>query len=70
MQDQKKAYIFALLSVMFWSTMSTAFKLTLSYLAYDLLLFWSVWFAVIVLGIMVLIQRKTSYLGQTSSVEF
>jgi drug/metabolite transporter (DMT)-like permease len=70
MQNQRKAYIFALLSVAFWSTMSTAFKLTLNYLAFDSLLFYSVWFAVIVLGLIVIIQQKTKLLWQTSRIEF
>jgi drug/metabolite transporter (DMT)-like permease len=70
MQNQSKAYFYALLSVAFWSTMSTAFKLTLNYLAFDLLLFYSVWFAVFVLGLIVLIQQKTKLLWQTSPTEF
>ena len=39
--NQNKAYLFALLAVAFWSTMSSAFKITLSYIKYDELLLWS-----------------------------
>jgi len=49
MQDQKKAYIFALFAVLFWSTMSSAFKLSLSCLSFDLLLFWSVSWGLVVM---------------------
>jgi len=47
--NQKKAYLFAILAVVFWSTMSSAFKITLRYLVYDQLLFWSSFFGVIAL---------------------
>jgi drug/metabolite transporter (DMT)-like permease len=39
--DQKKAYLLALLAVLFWSTMSSAFKITLRYIAFDQLLLWA-----------------------------
>jgi len=41
-QNQRKAYFLALLAVLFWSTISSAFKITLRYLNFDNLLFWSV----------------------------
>lgn len=49
---QRKAYLWALLAVLFWSTISSAFKITLSYLDVDNLLFWSVLGGIIVLGIL------------------
>ncbi len=39
--NQRKAYLYALIAVLFWSTMSSAFKLTLSVLPFDVMLFWS-----------------------------
>jgi len=39
--NQHKAYLFALLAVLFWSTMSSAFKITLRYIAFDQMLFWA-----------------------------
>jgi drug/metabolite transporter (DMT)-like permease len=39
--DQKKAYLLALLAVLFWSTMSSAFNLTLKHIEFDQLLLWS-----------------------------
>ena len=40
-KDQKKAYLLALLAVLFWSTMSSAFNITLRYIAFDQLLLWT-----------------------------
>ena len=40
--NQNKAYLFALLAVLFWSTISSAFKITLRYLSFDIILFWAV----------------------------
>ncbi|NOX86431.1 MAG: DMT family transporter [Chlorobi bacterium] len=40
-KSQKKAYLFALLAVLFWSTMSSAFKITLRHIAFDQMLFWA-----------------------------
>ena len=39
--NQKKAYLFALLAVFFWSTMSSAFKITLRFIDFDQLLLWT-----------------------------
>ncbi len=47
---QKKAYVYALFAILFWSTISSAFKITLRYVSFDELLLWSVIFAIVVLG--------------------
>ena len=39
--NQKKAYLLALLAVLFWSTMSSAFNLTLKHIQFDQLLLWT-----------------------------
>jgi len=44
MKNQRKATLFALLTVLFWSTMSSAFKLSLGYFDYQSLVFWAVLF--------------------------
>ncbi len=49
LSNQNKAYLFALLAVVFWSTMSSAFKITLRYIAFDHLLLWSSLFGAIAL---------------------
>ncbi len=55
MKKSHQSIFFALLAVAFWSTMSSAFKLTLNHIAFDQLLFWSSLFAVFALGFLVLI---------------
>lgn len=44
MKNQRKATLFALLTVLFWSTMSSAFKLSLGYFSFQALLLWAVVF--------------------------
>ena len=44
MKNQSKATLFALLTVLFWSTMSSAFKLSLGYFSFETLLLWAVIF--------------------------
>ena len=53
-----KAYFYAFLVIFFWSTMSSAFKLSLRQLSYDNLLFYAVFTAVVVLLILVFISGK------------
>ncbi|HMM12605.1 MAG TPA: DMT family transporter [Bacteroidales bacterium] len=68
MQSQTKAYLFALLTIVFWSTMSSAFKLTLSIINYQELVFYAVWAAVAALMIVAVLQRKQmQILKQTKS---
>jgi len=51
-QNQRKAYLFALLAVLFWSTISSAFKITLRYLDFGSLLFWAVVSGIAVLAVL------------------
>ena len=39
---QRKAYLLALLAVLFWSTIGSAFKITLAFVSYNDLVFWAV----------------------------
>ncbi len=48
----------ALLAVLFWSTMSSAFKITLRYIAFDQLLFWASMFGAIILFVINQIGKK------------
>lgn len=50
-KNQRKAYLLALLAVLFWSTISSALKITLRYMAFDQMLLWSVLCGIIFLGI-------------------
>ncbi len=60
--NQKKAYIYALVSVLLWSTVATAFKLTLRYTGYIELLMFSILFSFLSLLIMVLTGGRRKYL--------
>lgn len=62
MKNQRKAYLFALATVLFWSTMSSAFKISLRHLSAEGLLFWAIAFAVLVLGITMLVMKKQKQL--------
>lgn len=66
MKNQRKAYIFALATVLFWSTMSSAFKLSLNHISVESLLFWAIVFAVLVLGISLFVMNKQKQLRTIS----
>ncbi|MEI7491658.1 MAG: DMT family transporter [Bacteroidota bacterium] len=67
MKPQQKAYLFAFAAIACWSTIGSAFKLSLRYLdPLGLLLFSSI-VAVIALFIILLVQGKLALLGKTSS---
>jgi drug/metabolite transporter (DMT)-like permease len=67
MHNQSKAYSLALISIAFWSTMGTAFKLTLSYLNPGMLLLIATFTAFIFLGIVVLFKGKLGILRKITS---
>jgi drug/metabolite transporter (DMT)-like permease len=64
MHNQSKAYSLALISIAFWSTMGTAFKLTLNYLNPGMLLLIATFTAFVFLGVVILIKGKLSILTQ------
>jgi len=66
LKNQKKAYLFALTAVAFWSTMGTAFKLTLNYVGYLQLLLYAALISVCLLFVILLIQHKLYILRQIS----
>ncbi len=66
MSKQNKAYIFALATILFWSTMSSAFKLTLQHIDFKLMLLLAVLCSVILLFSILLIQGKLKSLSQLS----
>jgi drug/metabolite transporter (DMT)-like permease len=64
MKQQRRAYLFALLAILCWSTIGSAFKLSLRYLDYlDLLLF-SSFVATLVLALTLSFQKKAGLLKQ------
>ena len=70
MDNQKKAYIYALCAVLLWSTVATAFKLALQYFKFIDLLFVSSLVSLIVLFIILIYQKKISLLKQFSIREY
>ena len=58
LSSQNRAYIFAAIAIFFWSTVATAFKLSLEHLEPIQLVFYSTIFSVLVLFIIVVFQGK------------
>jgi drug/metabolite transporter (DMT)-like permease len=66
MTQNKKSIIFALAAVMLWSTIGSAFKLTLGYLDYPLVLLYSSFVAVVFLGSLLTIRGKIGNIRKTT----
>ena len=68
MHNQKKAYVYGIVTVMFWSTVASAFKLSLRYLDHIQLLLYSSVVSTLVLTTILVLQGKTrlifSYSGR------
>ena len=64
MTNQAKAYIFALISVILWSTVASVFKISLRYLTPVELLFYASCFSCCVLFIALILQNKLALLFQ------
>lgn len=62
MKNQKKAYIYALIAILFWSTIASAFKLTLEYMDYVQILLYSSFVSTSVLWLLIINQGKTALL--------
>lgn len=69
MDNQKKSVLFALSAILLWSTVSTAFKISLRELDFIQLLFISSLVAVIILFAIILIQNKLSLLKNLNKKE-
>ncbi len=59
MKGQSRATIFAITAVLFWSTVATAFKISLRHVDHLQLLFYSSVVSTIVLFLILLVQKKT-----------
>lgn len=57
-KNQRQAYKFALIAVCLWSTVATAFKISLTYLSPLELLFYSSCSSLFILGAMIIYQKK------------
>jgi drug/metabolite transporter (DMT)-like permease len=68
--NNRKSIIYALIAVLLWSTVATSFKISLNYLSPALTLFYSVFFTLIVLFVILLFQKKTRNVLPTNSKEW
>lgn len=58
MDTQKKAYAFAIMAILFWSTIATAFKLTLEHITFLHALFYASAISTLVYFLILLFQKK------------
>ena len=70
MKKQSQAYFFALAAILFWSTMSSAFKITLKFIDYPQLLLYASLFSLIILFIILVAQKKLSLLKQLKTKDY
>lgn len=70
MKFQKKAYIYAGFSVLFWSTVASAFKISLRYIDFSFLLLISSLFALLILFSLLLLQKKLNLLKKLSKKDY
>lgn len=70
MESQKKAYIYAGFSVLLWSTVASAFKISLRYMNFIQLLFISSLTSILILFFVILIQRKVYLLKNLSKSDY
>jgi drug/metabolite transporter (DMT)-like permease len=69
MNSTKKAYLFAGLAVLFWSTVATAFKIALREFDFIQLIFYTSLVSAAVLFVILLFQQKTALVFQQSKKE-
>lgn len=70
MTSQKRAYIFGLAAVLLWSTVATAFKLTLRYIDPMQLLLYASVTSTLVLGFVLVVQRQFKQVFLCSQREY
>jgi len=70
MKQQRQAYLFALLAILCWSTIGSAFKLSLHYLNYLDLLLYSSFTATLVLAMTLIFQIKADLLKELKGRDF
>jgi drug/metabolite transporter (DMT)-like permease len=69
LNNQSKAYLFAGISIFFWSTVASAFKLSLRHLEPIQLVLYSTFFSICVLFILVVYQGKLNLVKNFSSAD-
>ena len=64
MKNQSKAYLFACIAIFFWSTVGSAFKLSLRSVDFLQLLFYASLVSLIVLGCILVAQKKVGLIRE------
>ncbi|NQV18263.1 MAG: DMT family transporter [Armatimonadetes bacterium] len=64
MKNQNRAYLFAIIAVLFWSTVASAFKISLRYLDFLQLQFYATLVSVVILFVIVSFQDKLCLLKE------
>lgn len=61
MQQQRKAYLYAITTILLWATVGSAFKLSLMYLNYVQLVFYATFISLCAIGGVLLVQKNTGF---------
>ncbi len=70
MEKQKQAYAYATVAVLFWSTVASAFKVSLRYLDFLQLLFFASIASIVILFLILLIQNKLALFKEYSGKDY
>jgi len=70
MDNQRKAYSFAILAVILWSTVASAFKISLRHVDYLELLLYASFFSTLIIFVVLLIRKKIHLLRTYSFKDF
>jgi len=70
MEKQKKAYLYALLAVLFWATSASAFKISLRYMDVFALLFYASVTSTVILFVYIVLGGKLSLLKALSKEDY
>ncbi len=70
MVNQRKAYVYAIIVVLIWSTVASAFKISLRYVNFFQLLFFAAATSLVILFIIVLVQHKVHILKECSRGDY
>lgn len=69
MNNNRKSVVYAFAAILLWSTVGTAFKLTLEHLNYAQMLLYSSFVSVLFLGVLILVKKQTALLARTTFKE-
>ena len=70
METQRQAYTYAIIAVLFWSTVASAFKVSLRYVDFLQLLFYSSFVSILIFFLILLIQNKIHILKSYSGKDY